>query len=82
MSTCRAHWVEQALLFRGIYQISPQFGGDVREGVRRSFHEGQHRVEFKVVDETGDFDTCSLYVTVAGAHPFYPDILKQVLEYF
>ena len=49
---------------RGIYQTVPIYGASTT--VQRAFHEGTHYVEYKAVDESGNFDSCSFSVTVNG----------------
>lgn len=49
---------------RGFYETVPHYGA--MGSVRRSFEEGVHFVEYKVVDEAGNFARCSFYVTVKG----------------
>lgn len=34
--------------------------------VNREFGEGSHYIEYKAVDESGNFDSCSFAVTVTG----------------
>ncbi|KAI0214769.1 hypothetical protein LSAT2_000070 [Lamellibrachia satsuma] len=50
-------WVSE-----GIYQTVPIYGAS--STVRRRFHEGVHYIEYKAVDETGNFDSCSFSVSV------------------
>ncbi|ELU13455.1 hypothetical protein CAPTEDRAFT_213669 [Capitella teleta] len=47
---------------KGIYQTVPHYGASVN--VRRQFDEGRHYVEYKAVDETGNFHSCSFNVIV------------------
>lgn len=49
---------------RGIYQTIPVYGSS--ENVVRQFSEGTQFVEYKVVDEAGNFERCSFYVTIRG----------------
>jgi len=50
---------------RGIYQTVPVYGASVN--VNRTFSEGAQFVEYKVVDEAGNFARCAFYVTVRGS---------------
>ena len=50
---------------RGIHQTVPVFGATA--DVERSFTEGRHHVEYKAVDETGNYDSCAFAVHVTGA---------------
>ena len=49
---------------RGVYQTVPVYGASA--SVRRRFEEGTHYVEYKAVDESGNFHSCSFHVTVKG----------------
>ena len=50
--------------YRGIYQTVPVYGAS--SSVERSFQEGRHYIEYKAVDEAGNFDSCSFSVQVDG----------------
>jgi len=52
--------------FRGIYQTVPIYGAAA--DVNRGFQEGQHYIEYKAVDEVGNFDQCSFTVIVRGMY--------------
>ena len=56
-----------SFLSRGIYQTVPIYGAS--STVRRRFREGIHYIEYKAVDETGNFDSCSFSVSVSGECP-------------
>ena len=56
---------------RGLYEAVPYYGAT--GVVHRPFEEGVHYVEYKVVDDAGNFARCSFYVTVKGK----PEKLKQ-----
>ena len=51
---------------RGIYQTIPVYGAP--ENINRTFNEGTQLVEYKVVDEAGNFARCSFHVTVRGSY--------------
>ena len=57
-------WIFHFAFFRGIYQIVPIYGATVT--VNRAFYEGTHFIEYKAVDDGGNFDSCSFTVTVNG----------------
>jgi len=50
---------------RGIYQTIPVYGAS--ENINRRFSEGTQMVEYKVVDEAGNFARCSFHVTITGS---------------
>ena len=50
---------------RGIYQTIPVYGAS--ETINRPFNEGTQYIEYRVVDEAGNFARCSFYVTVRGS---------------
>ena len=52
------------LIVRGLYQTVPEYGAPAN--IRRSFSEGQHYIEYRVVDSTGRTDICSFIVVVRG----------------
>lgn len=47
----------------------PIYGASVR--VNRSFHEGSHLIEYKAVDDAGNFGRCRFTVTVNGKYKKY-----------
>jgi len=54
---------------RGLYEAVPFYGAT--GVVHRPFEEGAHYVEYKAVDDAGNFARCSFYVTVKGATDRY-----------
>jgi len=59
-----------AVVYRGLYQIVPDYGSPARSS--RLFSEGEHYVEYRAVDAAGKVASCSFTVTVDGqfAHLF------------
>ena len=52
--------------YRGIYQTVPIYGASA--SVNRDFEEGKHYIEYKAVDESGNFDSCSFTVSIIGKY--------------
>lgn len=61
---CKGIYHCPSLVCRGIYQTVPVYGAS--PSTKRSFQEGRHFIEYKAVDEGGNFDSCSFYVNVDG----------------
>lgn len=51
-------------VYRGLYQTVPQYGASGT--IQRRFTEGNHYVEYKAVDDAGNFARCSFHVNVIG----------------
>ena len=52
------------IFFRGIFQTIPSYGADATYS--KTFQEGVHTIEYKAVDESGNFDSCQFLVIVKG----------------